>query len=268
MSIPNPTKTRTYDLTTPANGTYFDDEFNQIYENTNYLEQSRASLSDAPSGFLNLAGSRPSVTTVTYTADALIMPNGVKLASYNETADITVSGAGGLDTPSEAISTWYYIFAICDDDGATVSILLSTSATAPTLPGSYTQFKMIGWVFNDGAGDFANFNQKGSNMLKDVVQLFVNSAATTLTAVSLGFFIPNYKYVKSIGGDAQQSVAGITLELMSDSQGLGKKEVFNQTGGTIKVPYNLLVLENNVYHRNNAGGGAGSMWASSLEMRI
>ena len=37
MSIPNPIKTRTWDLITPASGDFLDDEFDQIYENDNAL---------------------------------------------------------------------------------------------------------------------------------------------------------------------------------------------------------------------------------------
>lgn len=37
-TIPNPTKSRTWDLGTSANGTFFDTEFNQLYANDNNLD--------------------------------------------------------------------------------------------------------------------------------------------------------------------------------------------------------------------------------------
>jgi len=37
-TIPNPAKSRTWDLGTSANGTFFDTEFNQLYENDNDLD--------------------------------------------------------------------------------------------------------------------------------------------------------------------------------------------------------------------------------------
>ena len=38
MAIPFPTKTRTWDLSTPANGIFFNDEFDQLYANDNDLQ--------------------------------------------------------------------------------------------------------------------------------------------------------------------------------------------------------------------------------------
>ena len=55
-----------------------------------------------------------------------------RATAVNLTVDITVSGVNGLDTGSEAASTWYYIWVIYN--GTTVAGLLSTSATAPTMP--------------------------------------------------------------------------------------------------------------------------------------
>jgi hypothetical protein len=78
---------------------------------------------------------------------ATIIQNGGTL-----TADITASGANGLDTGSEATSTWYALHVI-DGPNVAVASLLSLSATAPTLPAGYTVFRRVGWVRNSGGGD-------------------------------------------------------------------------------------------------------------------
>ncbi|MDO8560676.1 MAG: hypothetical protein Q7R91_00485, partial [bacterium] len=65
-----------------------------------------------------------STTTVDIVhADEIQLDNGVKVNDWNNvTAAITASGAGGLDTGSEAASTWYEIYAIYN--GTTKSVLL------------------------------------------------------------------------------------------------------------------------------------------------
>ena len=59
--------------------------------------------------------------------------NGRRFATINLTISIAASGANGLDTGSEANSTWYHIWVIAKADG-TVAGLFSTSASSPTMP--------------------------------------------------------------------------------------------------------------------------------------
>lgn len=74
---------------------------------------------------------------------------------------ITASGINGLDTGSEASSTWYSVWVVSGTSG--VGGLLSTHATAPTLPAGYASAKRrIGWVYNHSDDDIQNFNQTGT----------------------------------------------------------------------------------------------------------
>ncbi len=75
------------------------------------------------------------------------------------TADITVSGAGGLDTGTETNSTWYHVWAIWN--GSTPTGLLSLSATAPTMPAGYVNKAYVGAVRNDASGNFWRMIQTG-----------------------------------------------------------------------------------------------------------
>src|SRR3972149_2422301 len=68
---------------------------------------------------------------VDITADVLTV-EGIRLENVNVSADITASGAGGLDTGAEAANTWYYVFVIANDSGTSTNGLLSTSSAAPT----------------------------------------------------------------------------------------------------------------------------------------
>ncbi len=80
-------------------------------------------------------------------------------------ADITASGAGGLDTGAEAADTWYAIHVIGDSTGVNApDVILSVSATAPTLPGTHNVFRRVGWVRNNGSSNFLKFNQEDSGL--------------------------------------------------------------------------------------------------------
>jgi hypothetical protein len=76
----------------------------------------------------------------------------------NYDADITASGAGGLDAGAEASSTWYHVWLIAKADG-TKAALLSLSSTSPTMPSGYIYKRRIGTVRNNSASDFNDFIQ-------------------------------------------------------------------------------------------------------------
>lgn len=54
------------------------------------------------------------------------------------------TGNGGLDTGSSAQNTWYHFYLIYRSDTGVTDIIFSLSATGPTLPTSYTNFRRIG----------------------------------------------------------------------------------------------------------------------------
>jgi hypothetical protein len=83
--------------------------------------------------YYNILGSRPSASTYSISWSNLYI-EGTDLGSFSGTVDITASGALGLDTGSEASSTWYYVHAIASSDFQTVSAIFSSSPTSPTLP--------------------------------------------------------------------------------------------------------------------------------------
>jgi hypothetical protein len=96
---------------------------------------------------------------VVITADKLSI-QGTVVDSVSIFADITLSGAGGLDTGTESVSTWYRVFAICNDTGTLVAGLLSASST-PLLPSGYTLFRRVGWVRNNAASNFVLSRRSG-----------------------------------------------------------------------------------------------------------
>lgn len=75
------------------------------------------------------------------------------------------SGNGSLDTGSIANSTWYHVFVIQRPDTGVVDILVSLSATAPTLPANYTLFRRIGAMASNGSGQWRAFVQSGDEFI-------------------------------------------------------------------------------------------------------
>jgi len=82
--------------------------------------------------------------------------------------NLNLSGAGGLDTGTVAINTYYYVYAIYNQTTSTINTLCSASAYAPALlPTGYTYYRMIGLFrtnsTSSGQIDSA-YNQNGRNV--------------------------------------------------------------------------------------------------------
>ncbi len=62
----------------------------------------------------------------------------------NLDADITLTGAGGLDVQPYADLTHYHLWMICNPVTEAYAAMWSLSATAPTLPSGYTKKRLLG----------------------------------------------------------------------------------------------------------------------------
>lgn len=119
-----------------------------------------------PLAFKNLQASATGTSAnVSVSADMLSLFNTafscVNARSVSLTINSAASGANGLDTGTVAASTWYSIWVIYN--GTTVAGLLSTSATAPTMPSGYTYKTRIGWTYTDATANKYpfGFTQRG-----------------------------------------------------------------------------------------------------------
>lgn len=113
----------------------------------------------------------------------------ILVSSFDETATITASGANGLDTGSEAGSTWYHVHAIATPAGGT-AVLYSLSATAPIMPSGYTFQGLIGAAYNNSSSDFDNLYQRIDRVNRDRTFALSNGSATSYTSISLAAFVP------------------------------------------------------------------------------
>jgi hypothetical protein len=78
------------------------------------------------------------------------------------------SGTGALDTGAIAAAAWYHVYLIKRPDTGVVDVLVSLSATAPTLPVNYTLFRRIGSMLT-AASQWRKFVQGGDTFSWDVV---------------------------------------------------------------------------------------------------
>lgn len=96
------------------------------------------------------------------------------------------TNAGGLDTGSEANSTWYHVWLIQRSDTGVVDVLFSTSATAPTVPTNYDRKRRIGAIYNNSSGNIDAFTQYGDEFLwasRDLVSAANPGTSAVLRAV-------------------------------------------------------------------------------------
>lgn len=147
--------------------------------------------------------SNPTAATIDVDANEVVSQDtsnrSVRLTSINLTIDITASGANGLDTGSEASSTWYYIWVIHDKDTPATAGLLSTSSTAPTMPSGYTYKALVGAAYNDASSNIVDFYQEGNkveyNAIQDIKTASFTSSSWTAQSVT-AFFPTTAKLIK------------------------------------------------------------------------
>lgn len=145
-----------------------------------------------PATFLEVL--QTGVTSVQVLADTVKVQSTtgdfVDLSTVDVTATITTSGANGLDTGSEAASTWYYVWVIYN--GTTTSSLLSLSNSAPTMPSGYTYKGLVGVVRNNASSDLIVVRQFGNFAMYSDADFSVLSAgtATIMTDVDLSTLVP------------------------------------------------------------------------------
>jgi len=138
---------------------------------------------------MSTAGSSTTMTIAagqaTDSTNAIVMSLSSSLAKT--TGSWTVGAAAGcLDTGSIANSTWYHFYLIERTDTQVVDVLCSTSASAPTMPASYSFKRRIGAGKTDGSANWTAFVQDGdffqwSTPILDVAATNPGTSAVTRT---------------------------------------------------------------------------------------
>lgn len=190
----------------------------------------------------------------------------MKLASFTKsTAAWSVgSGNGCLDAGSLAASTWYHLFVIERTDTGVVDELCSTSATAPTLPTSYTKKRRIGSFKTDGTSHILGFRQTGTgnrrdyywnNNVGDIGSAALTAGATqlmTIGSIPTGIRVGVYG-VALLAGPAANNFIGIVSPDDSTGPAAIIKAVAGQNAAAQVVTRSNASQQINVAASNNAG---------------
>lgn len=135
-------------------------------------------------------------TTFSVAAGAGADSTGVDLLTLGSSINKTTSawavgtGNGALDTGAIATSTWYHVYLIKRTDTGVVDVLISLSATSPTLPTNYSLFRRIGSMATNGSSQWAKFVQVGDEFLWDTWQNNASAVATSTSASLLTLSVP------------------------------------------------------------------------------
>ena len=136
--------------------------------------------------------------------------------------DLSISGAGGLDTGVVAGNAWYYAFVIYNPTTGDVSVTASANITTPALPSGYTHFAFVEAVrTNAGAtqilpffmddGVFLYAPTASTPLASDFPIVLGNGNATSFTQVNLRNFVPPTAKTAILGVTHSGTSAGSIL---------------------------------------------------------
>lgn len=128
------------------------------------------------------------------------------------------SGNGGLDTGTIAASTWYHIFVIERTDTQVVDVLISLSATSPTLPTNYTKKRRIGSILTNGSGNIVAFSQNRDEFLWAVPLVDVSAATQGTTAVLYILTVPTGVQVNALTAGNMLNASAAAILVTSPDQ--------------------------------------------------
>jgi len=167
--------------------------------------------------FKNLKIQVISNTQATITADQIVLfddfNNAKLISAVSATLDKTILGAvTGLDTGTIANSTWYYVWAIAKPDG-TKGVLMSLSATAPTMPSGYTFKARIGAIKTHSDGTLLRTLQYGRNIQ------YINSGSLPLIASGTQGTSPSTYVTASTTSAVPPTACRISISAVATAQG-------------------------------------------------
>lgn len=163
--------------------------------------------------------------------------NGDIIVGSTLTANLGGAGANGLDTGSEAASTWYALYVIADSTGVNpIASLLSVSFTAPTLPAGYDRQRRVGAVKNSSGSDLHKFIVRGTGRTRQVqwdnypdFEILTSGSATTDTTVSASAGMPVTAHRMRAGWQYLAAAAGNDARVKTP--GAGQSHWFVNAGG-------------------------------------
>jgi hypothetical protein len=133
------------------------------------------------------------------------------------------SGNGALDTGAIANNTWYHVYLIKNPTSGAVDVLISLSATTPTvLPSGYSLFRRIGSMRTNASGQWILFRQNGDEFLWDVQVTDASAVATNNGIQTPTLTVPTGVQVNAFGTFREDyGTAGCAIFMSAlDAQGV------------------------------------------------
>jgi len=267
------------------------------YDATSAGWRSTSSEEAAPTGadFKNLVVTNGATgdNQMTVTADNIVLvdSNGLtaQVSSVNVTADVTTSGANGLDTGSVGASTWYFVWVIYNPTTNTTASLLSLSSTAPTMPSGYTYRTRVGANVTDVSNHFMRIRQMGRkaqykltagtntlvppNAANGVNGSTYSTTSPTLVAVTISGFVPSTASMIWVGSVGSWKNGASSSLLVAPSTAWGGTNngpqgtagnlfpIWISSTSTSNAPNAWMVLEGtSIGYAASAAGGAVSVF--------
>jgi type II secretory pathway pseudopilin PulG len=198
---------------------------------------------------------------------------GLLISNVSSSPSLAVSGANGLDTGSEAASTWYAVYVITNDAGTSVAGLYSTNFTSPTLPSGYTKSRRVGSVRNNASSNIVKFYwPTGGNLIfyDDAIQIANNMTQTSWTDVDASAVMPPSSrklwvnaQMRDQNGQIIWRVNGSTCSTCNQAIYVGSAWYYNT--------YLFIVVDDSrifEYITSESEGYGGALWAAGYEENI
>jgi hypothetical protein len=188
---------------------------------------------------------------------------GLTLFNVNVTGNLGTSGVGGLDTGTVAASTGYYIWLIYNPTTGVADMLLSLSASAPTLPAGYTYKARLGWVVTTAGtvvrpllqyGPIARYTKTASIDLPEITSGAAGSTSSFVAVTVVGYLpqtAPVITVLTQANADNYAAVAPNNNYVPTLGSGDSVSASFNSA-----TPTDLILESSNLYYSCGAEGGA------------
>lgn len=178
----------------------------------------------------------------------------VRISSLSCSADVTASGAAGLDTGTVASATWYYLWVIYAPATNTTSCVhsLQSAAGSITKPSGYTFVARLGANYTNATTAGCTFNSANSACFSRILQ-YGRRAQYVVTASSATAQLP---LLVAAGVQGSASYASPTYASVTTS--VVVPATASMIGVMANMNYNALGNSNILVAPNGNYGGSGS----------
>ncbi|WP_304169773.1 hypothetical protein [Lonsdalea britannica] len=182
----------------------------------------------------------------TFTADELIVGTALgglqyRIGNFNKTINLTITGAGGMDTGSSPNWGNVALYAIYNPTTAESALLAvdstnsvpSTVYSGANMPAGFTASALVSIVPTRPGSVFAQLSQIGRTIsVRPTPVLFTSTATAELTAIDISGGVPKGAVSVALVGNASISgTGGLFLNIYETSVGTGQHQIATTSTG-------------------------------------